>query len=140
MRTPCRVPPTADERDAKENKRSADGQGIEKDGRQPEEQEEVNQDRAPHDIGQPLDGLPVPAEPSLSVLVGGQDKRNQQKRGQRAGDEKCVSTNPRQRRAWKRFACCRSREGDFGRGGQENIDPVIVKQDVLPPPPGWAVE
>src|SRR6266705_6292982 len=101
MGTPCRVPPTADERDAKESKRSAHGQGIEKDRRQPEEQEEVNQNSGPHDIGQPLDRLPVPAEPSLSAFVGGQDKRNQQKRGERAGDEKCVSPNPRQRRARK---------------------------------------
>src|SRR2546429_4786730 len=114
MRAPCRVPPTADERDPKESKRSADGQGIEKDGRQPEEQEEVNQDRAPHDIGQPLDRLPVPAEPSLSALVGGQDKRNQQKRGQRAGNEKCVSPTPLQRRAWKRIACVRRADGVLG--------------------------
>ena len=103
-RPPGGAPPPADERHSQEGQRRAYRNGVQEDGRQAEQQEEVEQNRGPDDVRDSLDRLPVPAQPALSLAVGSDDDRDEQQGRQRSREKEGVATNASQHRAGERVA------------------------------------
>src|SRR5438309_3190731 len=103
-RPPGGAPPPADERHSQESQRRAYRNGVQEDGRQAEQQEEVEQNRGPDDVRDSLDRLPVPAQPALSLAVGSDDERDEQQSRQRSREKEGVTTNASQHRAGERVA------------------------------------